>query len=258
MLHQGNHELRLSRRGRLDYPVHLQHALEVIVLLQGSTTVLYDGKRFLMEEGDLFVIFPNRAHGFENSRDATGYVIIVPMNPYLVPYHTTLDGKLPREALLKKGSWEQSRLPEILALAESEWQSLPQKVKQGYILVTVGKLLSLLELEDRREGSGTALDAVLIYLNEHYTEPITRRSLSLAIGYNESYLSHLFALMGTTLTKYLSSLRLRDAEQLLLHTDHSVSRIALSLGFGSIRSFNRAFLSSYSLSPSAYRKKEGK
>jgi two-component system response regulator YesN len=93
-----------------------------------------------------------------------------------------------------------------------------------------------------------------MYLNTHYTSPVSRKELSRELGYNESYISHVFAdTMKTTIPEYVSSLRVQDAARLLKQTDHSVTQIALELGFGSIRNFNRVFLRQTGLSPREYR-----
>ena len=76
----------------------------------------------------------------------------------------------------------------------------------------------------------------------------------MAVGYNESHISHLFAdTFHMTLTEYLNSMRITDALDLLARTDQSIGHIALSLGFGSIRSFNRTFSRQVKQSPTAYR-----
>jgi len=139
----------------------------------------------------------------------------------------------------------------------ADFPDASEAVVQGYLTVIAGKLFSLLKLKPFAAGDASAIRSALLYLNEHYTEPLSRSALAKKIGYNESYLSHLFARqLNTTLTEYLTNIRLNEALSLLAETEESVSRVALSLGFGSIRSFNRAFSKKMGLSPSAWRKKE--
>jgi len=253
LLHQGNHALTLSFRKNLDFPTHLQNAIELVVLTSGHTTALCGGQRFSVSAGDVLVVFPNQAHGFENST-AECYVMIIPMNPYLSAYHSILDQKVPTDPVLRKGLWEHTNLLPLLEIACREWKTVSSNVRQGYILVIVDKLLSLLSLTDVPPVNADVLQSILLYLNAHYKEPLTRQEIARAVGYNESYISHIFSqTLRTTLTDYLTSLRLSDALNLLCGTNLTVSQVALYLGFGSIRSFNRAFLRKMGISPTAYR-----
>lgn len=257
LLHQGNHRLLLSRSGRLDYPMHLHNALELVFLTGGTTTVIHDGKRIPLSAGDVFLAFPNLIHGYENSRDIEEYLMIIPVSPYLSAYHSTLTQKIPTDPVLRKGHWEHTGVPQLLELAYQDWNTASKHVIQGYILTIIGKLLPLLTLKDAPDANADALRCALLYIHEHYTQPLTRKDIAKAVGYTESHLSHMFSdVLKTSLTGYITSLRIGDALQLLSGTDLSVSQIALSLGFGSIRSFNRAFQKDMGLSPSAYRQKK--
>lgn len=254
LLHQGNHQFRFYVPKTLDYPIHLHNALEIIVLTGGSASLLYGNTRLSLSGGDVFVCFPNRVHGYEGSTDVTGYVLIIPVNPYLNVYSGTLEQKHPSDPLLHRGQWEHTGLLQLLNIAYQEQTQVSKAVIQGYLLVIVGKLLSLLTLTQAPSGSADVLQAVLLYLNDHYTQPITRKTIAKAVGCNESYISHIFAdTFQSTLTDYITSLRMGDALELLANTSQSVSQIALSLGFGSIRSFNRVFFSRMHMSPTAYR-----
>lgn len=254
LLHQGNHQFRFFMPKTLDYPIHLHNALEVVFLTRGSATVLYGSSRIALTAGDVFVCFPNQIHGYENSHAVEGYVLIVPIAPYLTVLSGTLEQKRPVTPLLSKGQWEHTGLLQLLDMAYREQEQVSKTVMQGYLFVTVGKLLALLSLTEAPGASADVLQAVLRYLHDHYTQPITRKTIAKAVGCNESYLSHVFTdTFDLTLTDYIVSLRIGDALEMLTNTTQSVSQIALSLGFGSIRSFNRAFLARMHMSPSAYR-----
>jgi AraC-like DNA-binding protein len=181
-------------------------------------------------------------------------VLIVPIRPYLDSFRTVLEQQAPTTPVLKKGTWENRAVSEFFHRALEEWKDLCEEEKKGYLLLIFSRLLPLFPCEMRPSIDATAAELALRYLAEHFSEPITRKDLAKALNYTESYLSHLFSqALGTTLTEYLTSLRINEACRLLDQSDTSVSHIALSLGFGSIRSFNRAFRRTTSLSPSEYR-----
>lgn len=254
LLHQGNHQLRLFQSRLLDYPLHLHNAMEIVYLTAGSAVVQYDKNRSSLQPGDWFVCFPNQVHGYKASTDVRSYVIIIPVNPCLTPFYNTLERTIPEDPFLHKGSWEHTALDTLIKLCFREPTDATNPVVLGYLHVIVGKLLSLLKLRSVPSGSPDALRTLLLYLNHNYTQPLKRSQIAKAVGYNESHISHLFTdVFHMTLTEYLTSMRINDATELLSRTDQSISQIALSLGFGSIRSFNRAFREETGLSPSAYR-----
>lgn len=256
LLHQGQYRLRLVLSQNVDYPPHLHNALELVLLSRGSATALCDGGQMHLEPGDLFVAFPGQVHGYENSQNVKAFVLIAPMVPYLEPFRAQLEHRLPRYPVLKRRQWEGSSLDTLLQMALFDKDHPDGKVIQGYIMTLIGKLLPLFDLEERKPGDADGLRELLSFVNDHFREPLSRREIARAVGYSESYISHLFADdLHTTLTGYITALRLDEAKRLLRDTDQTVSQIALSLGFGSIRSFNRVFLRQQGCTPTAYRKK---
>ncbi len=240
----------------VDFPPHLHNAVELVYLARGSCTVFYDKERLFLSQGDLFLAFPNQIHGYENGQNTFRYLLILPTKPYLQPFYKTLTEKLPVCPILKKGQWEHSGLPELLQMAHKDMNTASDEVMAGYFMVIFGKLLSIMPLTVQTPGSSEALRSILRYIDDHYTEPITRKDIAKAVGYNESYISHLFRqTIRTTLSEYIYSMRVYDAAQLLMNTDLPITQVVSQLGFGSIRNFNRVFLSHTGLSPRDYRKK---
>ena len=240
----------------LDFPPHLHDAVEIVYLQEGSSLFMHGTEKTLLEAGDVFISFPNQIHGYENSRDTRLYLMILPVQPYLSAYRKVLTEKLPVRPYLKKGRWQSEPIERLLELALADKNTAGEEVMQGYFQAIVGKLLSQLPLQDAHTVAEDALRSVLLYISGHYTEPLTRKQIAKAVGYNESYISHMFAdTLKTTLPDYIHSLRMGDATKLLTQTDLPVSRIALDLGFGSLRNFNRVFLKWYNMTPTQYRQK---
>ena len=254
LLHQGNHTLRLFLRKNLDFPIHLHNAMEIVMVLAGHSEVLCGGKRYDLDPGDLFVIFPNQIHSFEGSRDIRAYVMIIPTQPHLSAFHHLIENKQPINPKQSQNSFQNADLLSLLDLAHKDWRTVSRTVQNGYAQVAVGKILPLLKTEDVTPGCANAMHHILLFINSHYRESLTRKDIAEAVGYNESYLSHMFAdALHTTMTEYISSMRIRDALDLLSGTDQTISQLALSLGFGSIRSFNRVFFKAMGCTPSQFR-----
>lgn len=253
LLYQDNHGYRFDKNRRtLDFQPHLHGAVELYYFLEGESLVQCGTEKYRLKAGDLFIAFPNQVHGYEQSANTRGYIMILQTKVWLKPYYKTLTEKLPVTPYLKKGSFEHTGIPELLEMAFKDQNTVSKDVLQGYFAVIFGKLLSLLTLEDARNDT---LRDVLMYIHDHYTEPVSRKDIARTVGYTESHISHLFsATMKTSLPDYINALRVEDAKELLTGTDMTVSQIAESLGFGSIRNFGRAFQKHTSTSPREYRK----
>ena len=94
------------------------------------------------------------------------------------------------------------------------------------------------------------------YIQLHLHEAIVVRELAEMVGLNESYLSTLFKLeTGVTLTEYVILKRMEAAENMLKHSDFSLSEISDILNFSSYSHFARTFRKYYNTSPKEYRKR---
>lgn len=253
LLHEMQTVIRLAYRKSLDFPPHVHNAVELVFCLRGTSTAVCGAQRWALNSGDVFIAFPNQVHGYENTEDFRGVMLIIPTKPCLSAYRTVLEQKQPVSPVLHLPEPEGSQLLTILQLALEDRETAPQPMMQGYCLVILSKLLPLIELTQVPTGTD-ALQTVLRYIGEHYTQPISRAEIARAVGYSESYISHIFSdYLNTTLVDYITMLRMDDARQLLADTDLPVSRIAMQLGFASIRSFNRFFAKEMKMTPTAYR-----
>lgn len=98
------------------------------------------------------------------------------------------------------------------------------------------------------------LQASLNYLNRHYAEPLTLEALASMEYLSPSRYSALFRRMtGRSPQQYLIELRLKNARELILSTDLSISEIARSVGYDDALYFSRLFRRHFASSPRALR-----
>lgn len=92
------------------------------------------------------------------------------------------------------------------------------------------------------------------YIQASYHQPLSLELLADKFYLTPQYLSKFIRkYLGSTFSHYLTKIRLEHAHQELVHTDHSVTLVALNNGFPNIAAFNKAFRETYHCSPSAYR-----
>jgi serine/threonine protein kinase/AraC-like DNA-binding protein/tetratricopeptide (TPR) repeat protein len=110
---------------------------------------------------------------------------------------------------------------------------------------------------DNRPGQGTIpTDAVLAYIQSHYTDNISRNTIASALNMDPILLGTDFkTAMGISIKQYINQLRLEHAYKLLLETREKIIDIAYESGFESLRTFNRVFVKVMGDTPSNYRKR---
>ncbi len=90
----------------------------------------------------------------------------------------------------------------------------------------------------------------ILYLHQHFKEPISLQTCAEAIDLNYSYLSRVFKQQwGQSFSKYLSELRIDYAKLLLSTSSCSVNEVARQSGFANYNYFFRVFKERVGISP---------
>lgn len=110
---------------------------------------------------------------------------------------------------------------------------------------------------DSTQGSNSECYRVKRFIEHNYPEKITLDSLAHNSSLSKYYLSHRFSeLYGKSPIAYLNEVRLANAKDLLLTTNHSIEEIASSTGFSSAGYFSQSFRKIYQKSPQQFRKQQ--
>ncbi|MCI8360601.1 MAG: AraC family transcriptional regulator [Clostridiales bacterium] len=129
----------------------------------------------------------------------------------------------------------------------------------GYLYTILGLFADTVGLirREQTEDSASLVRQVLVYLEQHYLDPLTIEEVAKRHGYNRYYFSRLFnARIGCGFNQHLNNLRARHAARLIRSTNASLEDICFQSGFGSVRTFTRAFQSFYQVSPAAYKRQK--
>ena len=252
LLFQDKQQSKAWYSKNLSFPAHLHAAVELGYIQEGSCTLQVEGKEYLAEEGDLFLIFPDQIHSYGTSPSKT-LICTVPVGE-LSAFTSVFREQVPANPVRKKGEWESGGLKTLLDLLAVDMEREQPAILQGYYQAIIGKCISVFPMTKLERTGSDDLRELLTYINMNRTENITRAALAKLVGLSESAVSRLFSnVLKMSVPDYLKSIRLGDAAKLLRETKLSVTQIAEQTGIGSIRSFNRAFLEQFHTSPSVYR-----
>ncbi len=93
------------------------------------------------------------------------------------------------------------------------------------------------------------------YIEENYTSDLSREGLAASVEVHPDNLGKLFkTCTNQKLGDYIYELRIRDAAKKLVETDDNIIDIAFSVGFESLRTFNRIFPKFMGTTPEKYRR----
>lgn len=132
---------------------------------------------------------------------------------------------------------------------------------QGGTLLDQVKLLELILFLQEAKGEETedrpakeAFAQMKKYLETHYSANIKLSELAERFGISESYSRKMFLRqLKQTPKKFLQSIRVGHAKQLLVFTDMSMRDIAMACGYGDEFHFSKMFKSVTGSAPSVYR-----
>jgi AraC-like DNA-binding protein len=143
-----------------------------------------------------------------------------------------------------------------LLIGDEEYgKKFAEEIRSGYVLAFFGELLRSMDLYGPDSGELSALKNIVDYCSKNYTKEISLELLSKELHMSKYYISHIFGnRLNMRFNDYINSLRISKACLLLADNDKSITAVSDSVGFSTIRTFNRAFLKQTGRSPSEYRR----
>jgi len=103
-------------------------------------------------------------------------------------------------------------------------------------------------------SSEEKVKSVITFIEQNYTERITRDEIADATGMSGDHLSRIFrAYTGKIITDYINEIRVKNAAEMLVETDRTIIEISFDSGFNSVRTFNRVFADYMKINPTQYR-----
>jgi YesN/AraC family two-component response regulator len=106
----------------------------------------------------------------------------------------------------------------------------------------------------RLSKSAMVIQPAIEYIQENYCSSISLNTISSLCEISPSYFSKLFKkVTKQNLVRYINSIRVKQAENLLATTNKSISQIAVELGFEDCGYFIKVFKKETGLTPNTYR-----
>ena len=251
------HVVRASVKKQVyDINSHIHQFSEIIFVFEGRLILTVDGKKFNICEGEIAVITPFQIHEVHSDGIAKFWMCVFSND--VVPGHASEPEFFyeRRSSVFTAGPILLLQISELVKRVahpiKINGEEAPRAVR-ALLYSIFAEYTESVELE-AGEKKKNALAEVFLYLNEHYLERISVRSVGKALGYNPKYLSQrINSIPGLTFSTLLNSLRIDKAKNLLLSTNYTVTTIAFECGFENEQSFYRVFSRIVGTTPRKYR-----
>lgn len=237
-------------------PFHWHNSVEVLCVLEGTLQLFVNARSHTIRDGECIAISSGMIHDVANTPNRT-LVLQIPLRilspfvsaPQLLHFHVSKN--------------KNAKAYEHLVNQFMQMNQIIRNKKEGYLFdseITLIKILKLLvlyftEKEPLQSRISSNIQDLLIYINEHYKEPLSVQNLAKIVGYNANYLSRIFhTQMGTTLNEYIYRVRLTHFREALFNTDSSIKELMLECGLKNQRTTREIFQKIYGTLPLEARK----
>lgn len=246
---------------------HFHNYMELFYLKTGSCIYTVNNHLYHLTAGDVFLVAPGDSHatkyeGLVPCERITVYFNLEALSDFYWATHNSIYQKLSHSGKVILEREGQRKLEELLSSMLEE-NNIPDQYSYEFLRLQMMTLLLTLQrngifvYESIQEDNGISHDIedALRYIAQNYAMPITLKDLAEKTNLTPTYLSRKFKkVTGSTFKEYVNYIRIRQASQMLLTTDDSVTKIALNCGFNSSNYFKDCFQRANGVSPRAFRK----
>lgn len=247
-------QIFFRKTNSLNFPAHMHQDIELVLTLKGGGTAFCDGKKYELKNNSFFLVFPNQVHHYQECSEGE-YIILIMKPSVLLSFNNLFSSGVPTSSVWQFEEKGDDNAVNLMKLAHEEFtRDGYSEIISAYLTALFGKLLKVYSVKKCRETDDTVLK-ILNYCSEHYKEYITAESVAKNLHISKSAVSHIFSTrLSINFCEYINSLRIADAARMLKRSSLPITEIAYACGFSTIRTFNRAFLKQYGISPSKYKK----
>jgi len=218
---------------------HYHQALEYVYVVKGRFTVHIDGETRILHTGEVAFVQSGQGHYYTADDDADVFVLIICkdfLNNPLLKGHCDL----PTFMLLP--NLKRNVMTRFLYLIMDIWSRENSIFNLGIFTTFYGLLAEdFLLMENDGDAIDFPLISILRYINEHYMEPISLKSLAKRYNYSETYFSaHFNTLMSIPLREYINRVRIQYVNA-YIKSGLTKSQAAALCGYTNNSTFYRAY-----------------
>ncbi len=254
-MEQKNTDLFLYSYRNFSFPAHFHDGLEIIYALGGTVTLNVEGENYPVAQGKLGVVLPGQIHSYDAPPQTANEGRIILLGQRLLgEYYPDLSGRSLEEPVFTLEELHPHCKSAVETLVMSGGEDV--RLQKAYASLFLCRFLPSARLTDTGHGGDPLLYSLVRYMGDHFRENIGLGDVAAALYVSKYHLSRLFSQsLKMNFNSYLNSLRVNAAIGLMDSADLAITKIAYEVGFGNVRTFNRAFLKETGVTPRIFRKR---
>lgn len=251
------------------FPAHWHNAAEFTLILQNGCKYMINDVLYTPAAGDIILAWPGQIH--ETVHAPHGSVIFIQFSSVLIENNLDLFAisrflyechHVKNQENPELSDFINNAIMEIKKVYDSDDPLSETRCKLYIydILLKIGEY-TIQEIKkdsesDKKSGSSwNYIHAACNYIVENSREDLTQAEVASHVGLSTFYFSKLFKqYMNMSFPAYLSNVRVKNAANLILNEDLSITECAFLSGFQSTTAFNKAFHDITGYAPRDYRK----
>ncbi len=256
------------RSGAFNMPSnHYHDAYEIYYLVSGERRYFIKDQTYHIITGDLVLINPNELHKTNEAGSPFHERIMLNFKKEFLKGWNESDTYLSvfnhGVSVIRLDPLQQGRIRELLLKVINECNNQLEgfmdcsKALLTELLIEIFRYLQQTPrfIRDKTNETSEKIFEVVRYLNDHYREDLTLKTIKERFFISPYHFSRAFKrITGFNFIEYLNSVRTREAQKLLKETKLSVTKISEKVGFENLTHFGRVFKKIAGVSPSNYRK----
>lgn len=263
---------RSRRQGEFMVSRHIHKSYEIYILTEGERYYFIDRKSYLVTKGDVVLVSPDVIH----KTSATG---TLPHERILFQLDAVwLDSLLDNIGVESLRSFlnEDGLVLSLTSAQQAELNDLTERIfhlmkNREHLFANALRLYlgSLVLLIMRSRGSETLyrdntehlswkhqkVQEIADHLQRHPEDRESLQELASRFYISKTYLCRIFRdVTSFTISEYRNAVRIKKAQDLLVHSDYSITEISDLLGYENVTYFERVFKKFSGKAPLSYRK----
>ena len=236
-----------------------KNLVEILIVDDGAGIFIIDGERYTAKKGDLILYNSKTVHdefGGSGNDLSTYCVAISNLKLANLPVNKILPDEY--SPILPSGEFFDELLSIFKAIERESYRPSGAETANLLSLALVAKICSLLKSHGlpRNEKEPSLSSLVKDFIDAHYTENIKLDDIARAVCTDVYKLSKTFkAEIGISPMRYVTLRRIGEAQNLLINTDMTITRIAMSVGYSDSNYFQNVFKNFMNMTPREYRKR---
>ena len=237
-----------------------KNLVEILIVDDGAGIFIIDGERYTAKKGDLILYNSKTVHDeFGGSgNDLSTYCVAI-SNLKLVDLKQ-VNKILPEKysPIMPSGEYFDELLNIFRAIERESYRPSGAETANLLAFALVTKVYTMLKTHGlpRREKIPSLSSRAKDFIDEHYTENIKLEDIARAVDANVYNLAKIFkAEIGFSPMRYVVLRRIGEAQNLLINTDMTITRIAMSVGYNDSNYFQNVFKNFMQMTPREYRKR---